>query len=170
MKIMITGHRPQKLGGFGSSPTQIAIKAKLHEILTRAIKKYGKENIEIISGMALGVDQWWCEAAQELGLDVAAYIPFPGQESNWPESSKRHYVALLSKCKRVKVCCQGSYSARKMQIRNEVMVDNADVCVAIWDGSSGGTGNCVHYIRGVEKPFLIVDPFTLAETWENLPR
>lgn len=30
MIMMITGHRSQKLGGFGPNPTQIKIKEKLH--------------------------------------------------------------------------------------------------------------------------------------------
>jgi uncharacterized phage-like protein YoqJ len=34
-----------------------------------------------------------------------------------------------------------------MQRRNEWMVERADVILALWNGSSGGTANCVAYAR-----------------------
>jgi uncharacterized phage-like protein YoqJ len=43
-----------------------------------------------------------------------------------------------------------------MQIRNEWMVDNAHIVLALWDGSSGGTGNCIKYAnrKSVNKPII----------------
>lgn len=58
---MITGHRPQKLGGFKPNPTQTWVRAKLRKTLAEAKKQHPE--IEVISGMALGVDQWWAEEA-----------------------------------------------------------------------------------------------------------
>jgi uncharacterized phage-like protein YoqJ len=45
-----------------------------------------------------------------------------------------------------------------MQIRNEWMVDRADQVIAIWDGTSGGTANCVEYATKMNKPILRIDP------------
>ena len=33
-----------------------------------------------------------------------------------------------------------------MQKRNEFMVDNSDLVVAVWNGTSGGTANCLAYM------------------------
>ena len=36
-----------------------------------------------------------------------------------------------------------------MPTRNEYMVDLADKIIAVWDGSNGGTANCVKYAEKV---------------------
>ena len=53
MKVMITGHRPKKLGGYQINPTQTKIKTWLTKVILSGREKY--DNFEIISGMALGV-------------------------------------------------------------------------------------------------------------------
>jgi uncharacterized phage-like protein YoqJ len=42
--------------------------------------------------------------------------------------------------------------AEAMQLRNIWMVDHADEVWAFWDGSKGGTANCVKYAERVNKP------------------
>lgn len=153
MKIAVTGHRPHKLGGYSPSNP---LKKRIKEVMAKIIDLLKPE--EVISGMALGVDQWWAEVALESGVPVYAAVPFVGQESRWPDSSKEHYRVLMQAATRVKVVCEGGYSAAKMQKRNEWMVDHADVILAIWDGSKGGTGNCVAYAQKQKKPLLIWNP------------
>ena len=38
------------------------------------------------------------------------------------------------------------------------MVDHSDCVIAVWDGSRGGTGNCVEYARKQEKHILYITP------------
>ena len=45
-----------------------------------------------------------------------------------------------------------------MQKRNEYMVDKCDILLAVWDGSAGGTNNCVKYARKLDKEIIIIDP------------
>lgn len=45
-----------------------------------------------------------------------------------------------------------------MQIRNQWMVDRADQVIGIWDGTSGGTANCLEYATSKNKPILRIDP------------
>ena len=45
-----------------------------------------------------------------------------------------------------------------MQTRNEWMVDKADVVIACFDGTNGGTANCVNYAREKNKELIIIDP------------
>ena len=147
MRIMVTGHRPQKL----SYGDEGKIRAHMNAFLCRAIKKHGAENLIIISGMALGVDTWWFQEAADFGLAIHAYIPFQGQEAAWKPKQREDYRSYLywlsvrdEKHKIITVCSPG-FAAWKMQKRNEAMVDNSDVCVAYWNGTSGGTANCVEY-------------------------
>jgi uncharacterized phage-like protein YoqJ len=155
MKIAFTGHRPQKMGGFDD---RINLKDKVIQAIDLYLLSNVFENVEFISGMALGVDLWVAEHAFECNIPFHAYIPFVGQESIWPEGSKKKYIILLDKAKSVKVCSEGLYAAWKMQKRNECMVDDCDILIAVWDKSSGGTANCVKYAQSKEKTIHYINP------------
>lgn len=45
-----------------------------------------------------------------------------------------------------------------MQKRNEYMVDLADRVIAVWDGSKGGTANCIKYAEKVGKEIIKIKP------------
>ena len=144
MLIAATGHRPNKIGGY--SPAAYRKLVALAEAYLRLAKPSG-----IISGMALGWDQAWADAGLNIGIPVHAAVPFAGQESRWPLESQKNFKRIVDQCKTVTIVCKGAYSAAKMQTRNEWMVDKADRVCALWDGSSGGTGNCVRYAESVDK-------------------
>ena len=50
------------------------------------------------------------------------------------------------------------YKPWLMQKRNEYMVDLADKVIAVWDGSKGGTGNCVRYAEKCGKEIIRIVP------------
>lgn len=167
-KVMLTGHRPKKLGGYEpESPLNRAIQGKIQELLIRAKNYPYPDDLVIISGMAIGCDQWWAEIALDLGLEVHAYIPFIGQESRWPPEAQAKYQELLKRCKEVICVSSGPYFSWKLQKRNRAMVDASDLAVAIWDGSISGTGNCISYLQKKKVPYLHVHPATLEDSWIN---
>lgn len=47
-------------------------------------------------------------------------------------------------------------AARKLQKRNEWLVDRVDTLLAVWTGRPGGTANCVRYAERVGKPVIRV--------------
>lgn len=146
LTIAGTGHRPEKLGGY--SDTVLArLTALAQAYLIRV------DATHVVSGMALGWDTALCIAALNLGLPVTAAIPFRGQESHWPDKSQEMYHTLLSRVDRTVIVCPGGYSASAMQKRNEWMVHECDRLVALWDGSRGGTGNCIWYAELVGRPY-----------------
>lgn len=150
--VMVTGHRPQKLGGYGGSPTQFRVRVWLRGRLVALKQRHGAQLVAI-SGMALGVDQWFAEEALALGIPFDAYVPCDGQDSTWPRMSQLNYRAGLGHARNVIVVSPGPYAAWKMQRRNEAMVDAAQDHLAVRDGEEkGGTWNCVRYMRqkGVE--------------------
>jgi uncharacterized phage-like protein YoqJ len=152
MKIAFTGHRPNKLGGYDPKTNKYEwFINTLHSF----IKQIKETNIEFISGMALGIDQWAAEYAIHQGIPFHAYIPFEGQEKMWPESSKNTFRKILSKAASVKYICDPGYAPYKMQKRNEAMVDDCDLLIAVWDGSKGGTYNCVKYAEKIGKEICI---------------
>ena len=87
-----------------------------------------------------------------------------------PKSSQETYHKILSAAysKVIVSPDPGSRWARAMQIRNEAMVNDADFCVAIWNGEeSGGTWNCIDYIRTAAKDLLIYNVATNQKHWER---
>lgn len=153
MIISFTGHRPNKLGGFNiPNPTYDFVVKSIRDLLIDLKPE------KAISGMALGVDQWAAEICLELGIPLTAAVPFVGQEKIWPVSSVVKFNEILDKATEKVIVSPGGYAAWKMQVRNQWMVDNSDKVIAVFDGSKGGTGNCVEYIKKVGKPLIIVDP------------
>jgi uncharacterized phage-like protein YoqJ len=155
MIVAGTGHRPDKLGGYGDDVYQ-----KLISLATDWLS----DNLptKVISGMAIGWDQALAQAAIDLQIPLVAAIPFKGQEDLWPEKSRIRYKEIMTKASTVKTVCSGAYAGWKMQTRNEWMVDQCDMVLALWDGTSGGTGNCVRYAKKTNKPLI-----NLWEQWSK---
>ncbi len=157
---MITGHRPSKLGGYGPSATQDAVRAWMRVQIRALLIEADETNAQLtlVGGMALGVDQWWAEEGLQLDVPVHAFVPFEGQESTWPTASQERYHEILGRCAEVTIVSPGAYAAWKMQARNVAMIEYANRHYAVWDGSSGGTANAVAVIRKLGLP-LVLYPF-----------
>lgn len=160
--VSFTGHRPDKfLGKYDESHLQTrAIKGELAKQIKALVEiGYG----EFISGGALGIDTWAAEIIVEFkkakpNLKLTIAKPFPSQDSMWPEESKTRFKGFCDSADKIVDVSDDPYAAWKMQTRNEWMVDNSDLVLAVWDGSSGGTGNCVKYAKKKNKEIIIIDP------------
>lgn len=148
--LAFTGHRPDKVQQFEQNIRE--------DILASMMLM---QPAAVVSGMAQGVDTWAAEAALVLGVPLVAAIPFKGQEKLWPASARKLYEAILARAERTFVVCEGGYHATKMQARNEWMVDHCDLLLAYWNGSAGGTANCVRHARKMKCNYFVVDPSTL---------
>jgi len=138
MIIAATGHRPDKLGGYSAG-----VVARLTRLARTELDRY--EPNSVIVGMAQGWDQAVAAACVQADIPFSAYVPFPGQELQWPTEAQRVYYHLLRKAEHIKVCSAAPYSVEKMQYRNECMVDDCTMVMALWNGTPGGTRNCVKY-------------------------
>lgn len=153
MILAFTGHRPEKLGGYNpGNPTELWVRE-----LIRAILELLTPN-KIISGMALGVDQWAAEEAIKLGILFVAAVPFDDFEKKWPAHSINQFNYLLTQSSEIHYISEPGYAAWKMQRRNEWIVDHSDALVAIWDGSFSGTKNCIDYAKHKKKPIYNLNP------------
>lgn len=140
-----TGHRPNKLGGYGEN-----VLYKLIQVAMVHLEQLKPDLV--LSGMALGWDQALAIAAHQLKIPFVAVVPFAGQESQWPQGSQELYQNLLQLAEQTVVVCDGHYAAWKMMKRNEWLVDNCDVVLALWDGSPGGTSHTVSYAQIQNRP------------------
>ncbi len=135
--VVITGNRPQKLGGFNNDTVKHSVKEHLRSFLRNAEPYY------VYTGMALGVDQWAAEICIEEGIPFIAAIPFYQQPKLWPETSRKHYQFLIKKAQH-KIYVDRTfgfidhkpdiYKPSKLHRRNEWMVNQMtkeDVCFGI---------------------------------------
>jgi uncharacterized phage-like protein YoqJ len=141
-----TGHRPNKLGGYRDEVLQ-------------GLVKFAKEKLQeakpghCITGMALGWDTAVAIACVDLGIPWTAAVPFPGQQSIWPLDDQVRWTELIRKATVVEFVSE-EYSVSNLQKRNEWMVDHGDYVIALHDGSTGGTYNCIKYAKKVKKPVI----------------
>jgi uncharacterized phage-like protein YoqJ len=144
-----TGHRPDKLDGYGDERAAKNLLVLIRQALLDL------DPTEVISGMAQGFDQALAIAATQLDIPLTAAVPFRGQETRWSDDAQELYRRLLKKARVVVYVSKGDYSVRKMHIRNEWMVRRCDKLLALYDGSSlGGTANCVFFAERIDKPVV----------------
>ena len=150
MIVCGTGHRPDKRGGYGPD-----VAGKLIALARSWLEPFVDIGVDkVISGGALGWDQALADAALWLNIPVELYLPFPGFEDRWPTESKLHLYSQMPQVLGVHYICGPGYAGWKMQERNKAMVDDADKVLALWNGSTGGTGNCIAYANKAGKPIV----------------
>jgi len=111
----------------------------------------------------LGVDTVFALAVLELRdadypIKLHCAIPCRNQECKWFNESVVLYKSILDKADTVKLVSDEDYQPWLMQKRNEYMVDLADKVIAVWDGSPGGTANCVQYAIKRNKEIILITP------------
>ena len=151
--VAFTGHRPEKCGGYKiPNPTYNFVRSEITRILNEL------KPTNAISGMALGTDTIAAEVCIELEIPFIAAVPFRGQELYWTKESQIKYCDLLMQAERIEYVNQGGYAAWKMQVRNEWMVNNCNVLIAVFDGSNGGTRNAFDYATTKDKRIIRINP------------
>ena len=157
--VAVTGHRPHKLGKALYDVHSEEALAYI-EFFTNFLKEHKTKYA--ISGMALGVDTLFALAVLGLkkqGVDIKleCAIPCKGQECRWNSKAQAVYNNILRSADVVTTLAE-TYTPRCMQDRNEYMVNKCAHVLAIYDGSKGGTGNCVAYAKQRNKAMTIIEP------------
>lgn len=157
MKILgITGHRPKKLYGYDNNhPGNLFV---IH-----AIGDFLKENKpdKVISGMALGVDQWSAQWCIKLNIPFIAALPVKEQERLWSPNTQKLHKWLLNKASECVVVTNENELTdinTAMEKRNHYIVDNCNLILAVFGGYAGGTRNCLKYAKSKGKYISIINP------------
>jgi len=160
--LSATGHRPDKLGGYTQNNATIRrIKNELLVKLRLCISVYGFD--EFWSGAAQGFDQLFFEVVEDLRVEFPHIknniaMPYKDFGENWPEPARKHLKELCCMADKVHIVYEGGFSFGKLNGRNIFMVDKGDGVMACWDGSKGGTYNCIEYAKRKKKPILRLNP------------
>lgn len=145
MKVTVTGHRPNKLGGY-----TLPVYERLTRFAMAQIEELKQAPTIVNTGMAQGWDMAVAYACYRMKIPYHAWVPFEGQELLWSDPDQAWYIKLLMKADQTTICCPGSYHSSKMMKRNQMMVDDLGtdgMVLALFNGTGGGTGNCVHYAK-----------------------
>lgn len=154
MIVAVTGHRPGKLWGYDYNHPKYK---ELGNVL-------GSHLLELecdyaISGMALGVDTIFALVVLQLDIKLECAIPCFDHEKRWYNESIKLYHHILNKAHIITQVTKSYFTPRCMQARNEYMVDECDVLIAVWDGvEQGGTWNCVRYAKTKGKRIIFINP------------
>ena len=136
MKVMITGHRPPRLRG-REKEVSAWIEEQLRELNPG----------ECINGMAMWTDQIFANKAKEMGFPLMNVYPF---------KRKFHPLEEYLNENATIVYARQNYSKQAYYERDCMMVDMADIVLAVWDGKEvGGTWLTIDYARKQGKEIRI---------------
>ena len=131
----ITGHRdlPKNL-------SREKLKADLRALIQEGVQYF-------YNGLAVGFDLLTAEILVELkvefsNLHICGCIPFHGQERYFSAEDKRRYYRVLEECDDTVVFC-AEYQKGCYFIRNDYMVEKADLLYAYCVSKTGGTAYTV---------------------------
>lgn len=151
-RVAVTGHRPRYLDRQQSD----FARAELRRL---AVKLRAEHATQVaISGMALGSDTWWADAAVDAGLDLWAYVPFWSQPDGWALPQASHWGDLLDVATRHVVLGE-SYDVRLLHSRNDFMLRDCDLLIAVHDPArtGGGTASTLAKARAQGTTIVLVD-------------
>lgn len=151
--VMITGHRIHRVYEKHKDDIIAQIDCELHELMDAYDNK-----IVLITGMALGPDQWFAELGLKYGLRVHTYIPFVCQEKFWTRMEQAHYKSILHSAENI-VVVSDTQSKRAYLQRNIEMMKAAKHCIAVYDKKRvrSGTGHTVNNITKYGLSLYLID-------------
>ena len=162
-KICFTGHRPKSLPWSYDETKEscVLFKSVMASIIEKAIVN---GYTHFITGMALGIDMICAEIVLELkkkykNVILECAIPCIGQEKKWSASQQERYKKIIHKADLVNFISKAEYTKNCMNERNNYMVENSDVVIAVWIGMPSGTGNTVRMAKVLGKKVRVVNPY-----------
>lgn len=160
MTVCFTGHRPSKLKGYNTEDNKELL-WRIHKVVVDLIEN--REVDTFINGLALGIDLWSAKIVIKLKekyphIKLISAIPCRNHPSKWNEESQRLWQEVCDNSDEVILVTDEDYKPYLMQVRNEWMVRSSDIVVAVWDGSNGGTDNCVKFAEKQNKEIIRIIP------------
>ncbi len=113
------------------------------------------------SMLAEGADRLVSDVALQLGIAIAAVLPFDDYELDFEGASRHKFENQLNQCREV-VRLSRPRSPNGYLDAGKEIVDRAGVLIAVWDGKkaegAGGTAQIVSYAHKKGREVMRVDP------------
>jgi ribonuclease HI len=159
--VLVTGHRPGELGGYGDNPVAAGVRTRLVEALTAMESVDGP--FTVVSGLRLGAEQLGAEAALDAGLPLVVVLPYPEADKPWPAESRRRFAELVDgaavtitleqKAPATKQAAGASLARRDAWLARQV-----DSAIVVWDQEDDLVGRLVRSLEdhlGADQVLLV---------------
>lgn len=155
-----TGNRPSKIA-FAKDEESEEFK-KFYQILKNEILTLINRKIKVFyTGMSMGVDLWCAEIVIELKkenpkLKLIGVLPFYNQCDTFSDDWKERHKTVfdnLDMCS----CITIKEDKNSMRIRNQYMVDNADILLAVHSGNNVRSGTFMTKNIAIKKGIEVVE-------------
>lgn len=147
MRLIVTGHREEKLGTYDTHWIRTTITSLVRQCMNKGVTI-------AYSGMASGVDLWFCKACQIHQLPFVACVPFEEQGELMSEEARDARDFYLR-----------NVAVETRNVKNSWMVEHADMAIVVFDGNKGGTANVFQQLIEKNKPFVWINPVG-QKVWE----
>jgi ribonuclease HI len=161
-RLVVFGHRPTDLGGYGDNPVAAGVRARLTEILRGLAAVH--PDLVVLTGLGLGAEQIAAESAAAAGVPYVAVLAFPGQDTVWPPASRAAYQKLLDGATSTVVLSDQQpatkpAAGKAIGRRTDWMVGHANGALVVWNGREPGLGATVRALeRRIPDDVWIVSP------------
>ena len=148
--VLVAGHRPGELGGYGDNPVADGVRARIGEVLSGLRDVDGP--FTVVSGLRLGAEQLGAEAALEQGLPLVAVLPYPQPDSPWPPEARRRFAGLVAQAQRSilldsKVPTSKPGAGMALGRRDEWLSRQVDTAVVVWNQEDADVGRLVQSLE-----------------------
>ena len=156
-----TGHRAQKLPWkFNEKdPRCVEMKENAKAEIEKAIQR---GYTTFLCGMALGFDMICAEIVLDLKnkyphIKLFGAIPCKNQYARWPHDQVDRYKNLVRQLDGIH-CSHDEYVEGCMIERNEYMLNNSSLVIALYNGLGGGTKSTIEKAKKQGKEVVIIKP------------
>lgn len=151
------------LGVAGNRPYSVNVTPAQREFARERVHAgvdwyYGQGCTRVVTGMAMGPDQWAAMAAARNRLPFTAALPFPAEHHNrrWSDDAKEQYEVLLAIADEVYIEAP-EFEFAAYNRRNEYVVARADeMLIVMNDRRKGGTWHAAQCTARHDKPGTLV--------------
>lgn len=164
--LVVVGHRPPELGGYGETPRARAVKQRLIDVI--AAKRSLHPDLIVLSAMNLGSETLAAEAADEVAVPFIPVLAYPDYDALWTPDSQETFRRLSAAAERVvtlqKKAPENRQRAGAAAARRDAWIrQHAHEAVAVWNGEDGPVGKQVRSLQDDlgEENVWIIDPTEL---------
>jgi uncharacterized phage-like protein YoqJ len=159
--VLVTGHRPDGLGGYGESAVADDVRRRIGEALVAMVEVDGP--LTVVSGLRLGAEQLGAEAAVEHDLPLVAVLPFPDPDKPWPAEARARFADLTARAGTVLTLERRSPATKQLAgaalaRRDAWLARQVDAALVVWDQEDDLVGRTVRSLEdhlGPEEVLLV---------------
>jgi ribonuclease HI len=140
--VVITGLRPPQLGGYDRNLTWESVRIKLRDALSFMATEH--DDVVVLTGMGLGVEQLAAEAADEAGVPFVAVPAHRDYDAVWSADSRARYRELVGRAQ-AEVAFEDRKPTSKQQAggmisrRDAWLARSASSAIVVHDGEDEAT-------------------------------